>query len=99
MGTALSAASLTLCEQLPDYCAGSRWDNCCCEDGEWQKATQIAELDQAHEQAFYHVLVDAKDWEASWESPPVAYVAEELLQAPEVSCEKQAYYMTGHMEE
>ena len=80
---------MTRLEHVPDYCAGSRWDDCCCEDGEWQKATQVAELDQGREQAFYHVLVDAKDWEASWESPPVAYVAEELLQAPEVSCKNK----------
>lgn len=87
--TTLSAVALTHAEQFSEYCAGSRWDNCCCEDGEWQKATQVAELDKGREQAFYHVLVDAKDWEASWERPPVAYVAEELLQAPEVSCKKE----------
>ena len=61
-----------------------RWDNCCCEDGQWQKAAQVSELENGGEQTFYHLLVDAKDWEASWEKPPVAYVAEELLQAPEV---------------
>lgn len=93
-GWALHAADLALVltslphsEQDPDCCAGSRWDNCCCEDVEWQKATRVAELDDGREQAFYHVLVDAKDWEASWERPPVAYVAEELLHAPEVSCQ------------
>lgn len=59
------------------------WDNCCCENGEWQKANEVAELGGGREQTFYHLLVDAKDWEASWERPPVAYVAEELLQAPE----------------
>jgi len=44
----------------------------------------VAELEKGSEQTFYHLLVDAKDWEASWERPPVAYVAEELLDAPEV---------------
>ena len=44
----------------------------------------MSQLENSREQTFYHLLVDAKDWEASWERPPVAYVAEELLQAPEV---------------
>ena len=63
----------------------SRWDNSCCEGEEWQKAAGVADLQKVCEQTFYHLLVDAKDWEASWERPPVAYVAEELLDAPEVS--------------
>ena len=110
MGFTLLAASLLHAEHDPDWGAGGRWDNCCCEDGEWQKATGVAELDHGREQAFYHMLVDAKDWEASWERPPVAYVAEELLQAPEVSCkesrksllhqgtpgQEKAYYIKGH---
>lgn len=90
-GWALHAQShlLPLSGHDPDCCAGSRWDNCCCEDVEWQKAARVAELDDGREQAFYHVLVDAKDWEASWERPPVAYVAEELLHAPEVSYQEK----------
>lgn len=44
----------------------------------------MCQLENGGEQTFYHLLADAKDWEASWERPPVAYVAEELLQAPEV---------------
>lgn len=59
------------------------WDNCCCEAEKWQKSAGVAELQQGSEQTFYHLLVDAKDWEASWERPPIAYVAEELLTAPE----------------
>ena len=59
-------------------------DNCCCEDTAWQEAAGIPELTHGREQTFYQLLVDAKDWEASWEKPPVAYVAEELLSAPEV---------------
>lgn len=77
-----------LCHARAHSCLGFRWDNCCCENGEWQKANEVAELGGGREQTFYHLLVDAKDWEASWERPPVAYVAEELLQAPEVSCKK-----------
>lgn len=61
-----------------------RWDNACCEGQDWQKAAGVADLQKGCEQTFYHLLVDAKDWEASWERPPVAYVAEELLDAPEV---------------
>ncbi|DBA86428.1 TPA: hypothetical protein ACH3X2_005521 [Trebouxia sp. C0005] len=60
------------------------WDNACCEGQDWQKAAGVADLQKGCEQTFYHLLVDAKDWEASWERPPVAYVAEELLDAPEV---------------
>lgn len=61
-----------------------RWDNCCCEGEQWQKAANVADLQKGSEQHFYHLLVDAKHWEASWDRPPVAYVAEELLDAPEV---------------
>ena len=62
-----------------------RWDNSCCEGEDWQKAAGVADLQKGCEQTFYHLLVDAKDWEASWQRPPVAYVAEELLDPPQVS--------------
>ena len=61
-----------------------RWDNSCCEAEKWHKASSAAELQHGQQQPFYQVLVDAKDWDTSWASPAVAYVAQELLNAPEV---------------
>lgn len=61
-----------------------RWDNSCCEDDEWQKASDVASLPHGLQQPFYQVLVDSKDWEGQWARPAVAYVAQELLEAPEV---------------
>ena len=61
-----------------------RWDNCCCEEDAWQQAADVSDLQQGGQQTFYHLLVDAKDWEESRGQPAVAYVAEELLSAPEV---------------
>ena len=83
-----------LCEDLAMSCY--RWDNCCCEAEKWQKSAGVAELQQGSEQTFYHLLVDAKDWEASWERPPIAYVAEELLTAPEVYYDAVCLLQLGH---
>ena len=60
------------------------WDNSCCEDGKWQQSSGAADLQHCQQQPFYHLLVDSKDWEGSWAQPPIAYVAQELLSAPEV---------------
>jgi len=35
-------------------------------------------------QPFYHLLVEVSDWGYDASQPPVAYVAQELLAAPEV---------------
>lgn len=35
-------------------------------------------------QPFYHLLVEVSDWSYDAAQPPVAYVAQELLAAPEL---------------
>jgi hemimethylated DNA binding protein len=37
-----------------------------------------------HSQPFYHLLVEVSDWGYDAAQPPVAYVAQELLAAPEL---------------
>ena len=59
-----------------------RWDGSCMEQSAWQESTCVSALAQGKEQPFYHVLVHADDWD-SWE-PGITYVAQELLQAPQV---------------
>lgn len=60
------------------------WDEVCCEGEEWQAAADVQALSGGVGQHFYHVLVDMRDWPSARVEAPVAYVAEELLQAPEV---------------
>jgi hemimethylated DNA binding protein len=60
------------------------WDSACCEDDDWIEATGAADspgggLKQRH----YHVLVDVRDWPPDPAQPPVAYVADAMLSAPE----------------
>jgi heat shock protein HspQ len=38
-------------------------------------------------QPFYHLLVEVSDWSYDSAQPPVAYVAQELLAAPEIEDE------------
>jgi heat shock protein HspQ len=38
-------------------------------------------------QPFYHLLVEVSDWSYDAAQPPVAYVAQELLAAPELEDE------------
>ena len=45
----------------------------------------MAQLRRGAQQPFYHVLADSRDWQDAEGIPPLAYVAEELLRAPEVS--------------
>ncbi|KAI8477009.1 MAG: hypothetical protein J3K34DRAFT_498324 [Monoraphidium minutum] len=60
------------------------WDPACCEDEEWVGRSGAAKLEGGLQQPFYHVLVDVRDWEFDAAQPPVAYVAQELLAAPEL---------------
>lgn len=64
------------------------WDLCCCETEEWIEASGAQDL---RDSPFYHVLVDVRDWSSSSEMPPVAYVAEALLTAPELEPEGLAW--------
>ena len=65
-----------------------RWDSRCMEEEQWQAAEGVASLPM---QPFYHVLIDSRDrWpntRAAREHPPLpgmAYVPQELLDAPQV---------------
>jgi hypothetical protein len=46
---------------------------------------------RARRQPFYHVLVDVADWKYDAAQPPVAYVAQELLTAPELEDDGAAW--------
>ena len=59
------------------------WDSVCCEDKEWIEVAGAGGLEKGLKQPFYHVLVDVRDWEFDAAAPPVAYIAQELLMAPE----------------
>lgn len=58
------------------------WDVKCCEDERWQQENEVDSLQNGASQPFYHVLVDARDWEGSPENS-IGYLAEELLIPPE----------------
>jgi hemimethylated DNA binding protein len=60
------------------------WDQLCCESDEW-----IASQSWKGETPgpFYHLIVDARDWQDGEEAmglPPMAYVPQTLLSAPEI---------------
>lgn len=59
------------------------WDDVCCESPDWQERNGVPSLTRKAAQPFYHLLVDVRDWPPNEEAPPIAYVAEELLEAPE----------------
>lgn len=61
-----------------------RWDDGCCEDDDWKMAIDINTLKFGDLQPFYHVLVDVRDWPLASAVPPVAYVPQEQLIAPQV---------------
>lgn len=61
-----------------------RWDDGCCENAEWKSRIDCASLEYGERQPFYHVLVDMRDWPVSEQDPPVAYVPQERLIAPQV---------------
>lgn len=63
------------------------WDSRCCESEDWMQQAKVEGLKHGPGQIFYHLLVDARDWEYDPHLPPVAYVAEELLRAPEMESE------------
>ncbi|KAG2489687.1 hypothetical protein HYH03_011796 [Edaphochlamys debaryana] len=60
------------------------WDAQCCESEDWISQSKADKLKGGIRQVFYHLLVDARDWEYDPHLPPVAYVAEELLTCPEL---------------
>ncbi len=81
-----------------------RWDDRCCETEEWQRRAGVGGLRRGPEQPFYHVLVDQRDWAKGTATPDamLAYVAEEMLTAPEVhvslaspSCNASVYLPAG----
>jgi len=59
------------------------WDAQCCESEEWVATSGAAALPKGTKQPYYHVLVERRDWEYDAYQPPVAYVAQEQLWAPE----------------
>ena len=63
-----------------------RWDDRCCETEAWQCSAGVDGLRRGPEQPFYHVLIDQRDWAKGSSTPNsmLAYVAEEMLVAPEV---------------
>ncbi|EFJ45564.1 hypothetical protein VOLCADRAFT_94016 [Volvox carteri f. nagariensis] len=63
------------------------WDSQCCESEDWIAQSKAESLQGGTRQVFYHLLVDARDWEYDAHLPPVAYVAEELLTWPEMESE------------
>ena len=73
-------------EQKPSPHVPCRWDDRCCETEEWQRRAGVSGLRRGPEQPFYHVLVDQRDWAKGTATPDamLAYVAEEMLTAPEV---------------
>lgn len=62
------------------------WDDGCYEDDDWKKIVDITSLNFGDLQPFYHVLVDARDWPLDSAVPPVAYVPQEQLIAPQWPC-------------
>lgn len=54
------------------------------EQSAWQEGASVEGLAHGRGQPFYHVLVDARDWETPWE-PGITYVPQELLSAPQVA--------------
>jgi heat shock protein HspQ len=48
-----------------------------------------------HSQPFYHLLVEVSDWSYDAAQPPVAYVAQELLAAPELEDEGASWSQVG----
>lgn len=46
-------------------------------------------------QPFYHLLVEVSDWSYDSAQPPVAYVAQELLAAPELEDEGASWGQVG----
>jgi heat shock protein HspQ len=46
-------------------------------------------------QPFYHLLVEVSDWGYDASQPPVAYVAQELLAAPEVEDDGATWTQVG----
>ncbi|GIL48759.1 hypothetical protein Vafri_5212 [Volvox africanus] len=63
------------------------WDSQCCESEDWIAQAKVKELKGGTRQVFYHLLVDARDWEYDAHLPPVAYAPEELLLSPEMESE------------
>ena len=61
-----------------------RWDDGCCEDDDWKVAADFEALEFGDLQPFYHVLVDVGDWPLTSSTPPIAYVPQERLLAPQV---------------
>jgi len=60
------------------------WDASCCEDDDWAEGAGAPRAPGGGlRQRYYHVLVDARDWPPDPSQPPVAYVADALLSAPE----------------
>ena len=52
-------------------------------------------VSRSHRQPFYHVLVDVRDWKFDAAQPPVAYVAQELLAAPELTDDGASWTEVG----
>lgn len=48
-------------------------------------------------QPFYHLLVEVSDWGYDASQPPVAYVAQELLAAPEVEDDGATWAQVGYI--
>ncbi|EIE19000.1 hypothetical protein COCSUDRAFT_54839 [Coccomyxa subellipsoidea C-169] len=59
------------------------WDDGCCEDDDWKAAADFNNLQFGDLQPFYHLLVDVRDWPLNSSTPPVAYVPQERLLAPQ----------------
>eukprot|EP00798_Chlamydomonas_sp_ICE-L_P022438 gene22439-29550_t len=67
------------------------WDSCCCEVEEWMTNNEVEKLSSGKDQYFYHVLVDKRDWQLDLDQPPVAYVAQEMLTAPDLVDESKCW--------
>ena len=66
---------------------------------EWQRRAGVGGLRRGPEQPFYHVLVDQRDWAKGTATPDamLAYVAEEMLTAPEVCAAHRAKHRTSRL--
>jgi len=64
------------------------FDPVCCEGEEWAEKVGAAALPKGLQQPYYQVLVDSGEWGEHEDNVVVAYVAEELLVAPQSPLEE-----------
>ena len=66
------------------------------EPQQWQDAENLAATPSGAAQPFYHVLIDSRDRRHPSSLPPVAYIAQDCLSAPEVGSPQLAWALPPH---